>query len=104
MPYIEKPIIKKYLTIGELAAELNIRTSAIRFWQRELPSLLYCNRNDENDRRIFTQKQAQRVRAVVYLIRKGHTIQGIRYMFNIEPFNEDPEMEEYIKELIDRRS
>jgi transposase-like protein len=35
MPYKEKPIIKKYFTIGEVAKELGVATSLIRFWETQ---------------------------------------------------------------------
>ena len=35
MPYKEKEIEKKYYTIGEVADDLGVATSLIRFWEGE---------------------------------------------------------------------
>ena len=35
MPYKPKPIEKKYFTIGEVAKELGVATSLIRFWETQ---------------------------------------------------------------------
>ena len=39
VPYKEKEIEKKYYTIGEVADELGVATSLIRFWEGEFEAL-----------------------------------------------------------------
>ena len=39
MPYKEREIKKKYFTIGEVANNLNLSTSQIRFWETEFDEL-----------------------------------------------------------------
>ena len=76
MPYKEKPITKRYLTIGELADEMNIATSRIRFWDKEFD--LIKRRTKKGDRRI-TQREADKIRHVKYLIDEvGFTNRGVK--------------------------
>lgn len=35
MPYVEKPIEKIWFTVGEVAKELEVATSCVRFWLQE---------------------------------------------------------------------
>ena len=35
MPYKEKPILKKYYNIGEVADMFGVATSLLRFWEKE---------------------------------------------------------------------
>jgi ribosome-binding protein aMBF1 (putative translation factor) len=39
MPYKEKPLEKLYYSIGEVAKELNVNVSLIRFWEKEFEIL-----------------------------------------------------------------
>ena len=54
MPYKEREIKKKYFTIGEVANNLNLSTSQIRFWETEFDEL--NPRKNSKGSRKFTEK------------------------------------------------
>ena len=77
MPYKEKEIEKRYFTIGEVADELGVATSLIRFWEREF-SIIKPKKNRKGNRQ-FTQQDLKSVKLIYHLVKeKGYTLQGAR--------------------------
>ncbi len=77
MPYKEKEIEKRYFTIGEVASELGVATSLIRFWEREFP-IIKPKKNRKGNRQ-FTQQDLKSVKLIYHLVKeKGYTLQGAR--------------------------
>ena len=79
MPYkeIRDEDLKIYWGIGEIAKELNIYTSTIRYWQTEFP-WIKSHRDTHNTRR-FNAKNREKILKVNYLLHKcGMTIEGVR--------------------------
>lgn len=77
MPYKEKEIEKKYFTIGEVAEELDVATSLIRFWEGEF-DIIKPKKNRKGNRQ-FTKEDVKNVKLIYYLVKqKGYTLQGAR--------------------------
>lgn len=75
MPYKDKPIVKKYYTIGEVAKELKVATSLIRFWETQF-DFIRPKKNDKGNRK-FTQDDLKKIKLVYHLVKeKGFTLQG----------------------------
>lgn len=75
MPYKEKPIVKKYFTIGEVAKELGVATSLIRFWETQF-DFIRPKKNAKGNRK-FTQDDLKKLKLVYHLVKeKGYTLQG----------------------------
>jgi DNA-binding transcriptional MerR regulator len=81
VPYKEKEIEKKYFTIGEVAADLGVATSLIRFWEREF-DVIKPKKNRKGNRQ-FTKEDVQNVKFIYHLVKeKGYTLQGARDFLN----------------------
>ena len=77
MPYKEKEIEKKYFTIGEVADQLNVATSLIRFWESEF-DIIKPKKNRKGNRQ-FTKEDIKNVKLIYYLVKeKGYTLHGAR--------------------------
>lgn len=77
MPYKEKPIEKKYWTIGEVAKHIGEATSVLRFWESEFPMLK--PKKNSNDNRIYSAKDFEIILKIHYLVKtKGYTLWGAR--------------------------
>jgi DNA-binding transcriptional MerR regulator len=76
MPYKEKPIEKRYFDTGEVAEQLSVSQSAIRFW---LKSFDIDIRRDTNGNRMFTPDDLALLHKIVDLLRVDHyTLEGVR--------------------------
>lgn len=77
MPYKEKEIEKRYYTIGEVADDLGVATSLIRFWEGEF-DIIKPKKNRKGNRQ-FTKEDLKNVRLIYHLVKeKGYTLQGAR--------------------------
>ncbi len=77
MPYKEKEIEKKYYTIGEVAEDLGVATSLIRFWEGEF-DIIKPKKNRKGNRQ-FTKEDIKNVKLIYHLVKeKGYTLQGAR--------------------------
>jgi len=77
VPYIEKEIEKRYYTIGEVATDLGVATSLIRFWETEF-DLIKPKKNRKGNRQ-FTKEDLKNVRLIYHLVKvKGYTLNGAR--------------------------
>jgi len=77
VPYKEKEIEKKYYTIGEVADELGVATSLIRFWEGEFDNIK--PKKNRKGNRQFTKDDLTNVKLIYHLVKeKGYTLQGAR--------------------------
>lgn len=84
MPYKEKEIVKKYYTIGEVALQLGIATSLIRFWESEF-DIIKPKKNRKGNRQ-FTAEDIDNVKLIYHLVReRGYTLQGAKDMIKKGP-------------------
>ncbi|MDQ3101050.1 MAG: MerR family transcriptional regulator [Bacteroidota bacterium] len=77
MPYKEKTVEKLYFTIGEVAMELGVNTSLIRYWEKEMGGLK-PRRTSKGDR-LFERKDIDQLKRIHHLVKeKGFTLNGAR--------------------------
>ena len=75
MKYFEKEINKKYFNIGEVAENLNVNTSLIRFWEEKF-DILNPKKNNKGKRK-YTMKDIKILNEIYNLVKeKGFTIKG----------------------------
>ncbi len=68
---------KKYYTIGEVAAELNVTTSLIRFWESQFEQIK--PKKGKNGVRHYTRGDIEMLKRIYYLVKtKGYTLQGAK--------------------------
>lgn len=92
MPYKEREITKKYWLIGELAKELRIETSAIRFWCKEFK--IDATRRS-GIARSFKADERDLIHRIHRLTKKGFTLAGIK-----KHFKQEDEIREEIHRII----
>ena len=79
MAYKEKKIEKKYFSIGEVATQLNVSTSLIRFWENEFDSIK--PKKNRKGNRQFTKEDIENIKLIYHLVKeKGYTLQGAKEM------------------------
>ena len=77
MTYREKEIEKKYFSIGEVAEQLGIAASQIRFWESEFD--IIRPQKNRNGKRQFTKDDIAKVKLVYHLVKdQGYTLQGAK--------------------------
>ena len=77
MPYKEKAVEKLFWSIGEVAAELGVNTSLIRYWEKEFGNIR-PKRTGKGDR-LYTRKEIDLLKRIQHLVKeKGFTLQGAR--------------------------
>ncbi len=77
MPLKEKTIERIYWTIGEVAEQLGVNTSLLRYWEKEFGTLR-PKRTTKGDR-LYTKDDIEKVREIQALLRdRGFTIQGAK--------------------------
>ena len=70
-------IEKIHFTIGEVAEQLQVAPSLIRFWEKEFPQLK--PQKTEGGTRKFTQKDIQVLKRIYHLVKEeGFTLQGAK--------------------------
>jgi len=70
-------IEKIHFTIGEVAAQLEVAPSLIRFWEKEFPQLKPLK--TDGGTRKFTQKDIQVLKRIYHLVKEeGFTLQGAK--------------------------
>lgn len=100
MPYKEKEIVKKYFSIGEVAQQLNVATSLIRFWESEF-GIIKPKKNRKGNRQ-FTIEDIENIKLIYHLVKeKGYTLQGAKEMIKKSPHETKNKMEmiESLKDL-----
>lgn len=87
---------KMYYTIGEVAKELGVNTSLIRFWEKEFDNL--NPKKSSNGKRKFTCDDIDQLHIIYRLLKKeGYTIEGAKLKIN-----EIEKQEKKIASAIDR--
>jgi DNA-binding transcriptional MerR regulator len=89
VPYKEKVIEKKYYSIGEVAEQLNVATSLIRFWESEF-DVIKPKKNRKGNRQ-FTKEDIENVKLIYHLVKdRGFTLQGAKDLLknNTNPLKE----------------
>ena len=77
MPYKEKETLKLYYTIGEVAEMFNVKTSLIRFWEKEF-EIIQPKKNKKGNR-LFTQEDVDNFYIIYHLVKeRGFTLQGAK--------------------------
>ncbi|MFN3874865.1 MAG: MerR family transcriptional regulator [Flavobacteriales bacterium] len=77
MPLKPKTIEKIYWTIGEVAQELGVATSSIRFWEKEFGT--FTPKRTSRGDRLYTREQIEQLRTMQHLVKEeGFTIQGAK--------------------------
>ena len=68
---------KLYYSIGEVAAEMGVKPSLLRFWETELPSIKpYKNKKGT---RYYTPDDIKQLKYIYHLTRDcGYTLDGVR--------------------------
>lgn len=100
MPYKEKPIVKKYFTIGEVAKELGVATSLIRFWETQF-DFIRPKKNAKGNRK-YTQDDLKKLKLVYHLVKeKGYTLQGAHEHIKMskDSIDDKAEMVESLKSI-----
>jgi DNA-binding transcriptional MerR regulator len=78
MPYKEKTVEKLFWSIGEVAEELGVNTSLIRYWEKEFGHVLRPRRNSKGDR-LYTTKEIEQLRRIRELVKgQGFTLNGAK--------------------------
>lgn len=86
MAYKEKKIEKKYFSIGEVATQLNVSTSLIRFWENEFDAIK--PKKNRKGNRQFTKEDIDSVKLIYHLVKeKGYTLQGAKEMLKTSHAN-----------------
>ncbi|MCL2072554.1 MAG: MerR family transcriptional regulator [Marinilabiliaceae bacterium] len=75
MPYKEPKIEKLYYTIGEVADMFKVKTSLIRFWEKEF-DIIKPHKNKKGNR-LFTPQDVDNFHLIYHLVKeKGLTLKG----------------------------
>ncbi|MBK9175012.1 MAG: MerR family transcriptional regulator [Flavobacteriales bacterium] len=103
MPLKPKTIEKIYWTIGEVAEELGVNTSSIRFWEREFGTITpkRTNRGD----RLYTRKEIDHLRTIQHLVKdKGFTLHGAKSQLKQGMVDAQAKPEDHLREVAGRLS
>lgn len=76
MPF-NKPIEKRYFTITEVANELGLNASQLRYWEKEFTSL--NPRTNARGKRFYSAPDKELIQQISWLVKdQGYTIDGAR--------------------------
>jgi len=68
---------KMYYKIGEIAKAFDVKTSLIRYWEKEFKTL--HPKKNKNGSRLFTNKDVESLQHIYYLVKeKGFTLDGAK--------------------------
>ena len=85
----DSEISKLYYTIGEVAKIFDVKTSLIRFWEREF-DIIKPQKSRKGNRR-FTKQDVENFRKIYGLVKEqGYTLQGARDYLTNEISNKSP--------------
>lgn len=87
----EEDIKKQYYTIGEVARELDLTTSLIRFWETEFREV--NPKKNRKGNRMYTPKDIETLRKIRYLLKEQKfTIKGAKERMGNDPEKIDSEI------------
>lgn len=88
MPYKEKTVEKLYWSIGEVATDLAVNTSLIRYWEKEF-GMIRPKRTGRGDR-LYTRKDIDLLKRIKHLVKEqGFTLNGAKEQLRSK--EEEPE-------------
>ena len=74
---LNKPIEKRYFTITEVAKELGLNASQLRYWEKEFTPL--NPRTNARGKRFYTASDKELIQQIAWLVKdQGYTIDGAR--------------------------
>ena len=74
---LNKPIEKRYFTITEVANELGLNASQLRYWEKEFTPL--NPRTNARGKRFYTAADKELIQQIAWLVKdQGYTIDGAR--------------------------
>ena len=77
MPYKEKEPEKLFYSIGEVAKMFKVRTSHIRFWEKQF-DILKPKKNKKGNR-LFTKEDVNNLHLIYHLVKeRGFTLEGAK--------------------------
>jgi DNA-binding transcriptional MerR regulator len=77
MPYKEAETVKLYYSIGEVAKMFGVKTSLIRFWEKEF-DIIKPKKNKKGNR-LFTQDDMDNFFIIYHLVKeRGFTLEGAK--------------------------
>lgn len=77
MPYKEKEIERLFYSIGEVAEMFDVKTSLIRYWEKEF-DIIRPKKNKKGNR-MFTKNDIDNFHLIFYLVKeRGMTLKGAR--------------------------
>jgi DNA-binding transcriptional MerR regulator len=101
MPYKEKTVEKLYWSIGEVASDLEVNTSLIRYWEKEF-GMIRPKRTGRGDR-LYTRKDIDLLKRIKHLVKEqGFTLNGAKDQLRKGGEAEAPVMKEDQDELRQR--
>lgn len=95
---------KLYFSIGEVAEELGVANSSIRYWEKEF-GMSAARRTGKGDRQ-YTRKEIEQFRRIQHLVKeKGFTLHGAKVQLRRPEETEAPSMdaEELRERLLNAR-
>jgi len=73
----QETIVKRYYSISEVAAQLNVNASLIRFWEKEFNQIK--PKKNRKGNRLFTLEDLENLKAIYHLVKeRGFTLEGAR--------------------------
>ena len=77
MSFTRKETKKLFYQIGEVASELNVNVSLIRFWEKEF-DIIKPKKNKKGNRQ-FSKKDFDNLKIIHFLVKeKGYTLEGAK--------------------------
>lgn len=77
--------LKLFYSISEVAKELNVKESMLRYWEKEFSSVLKPHKTAKGTRQ-YKKEDMDVIRRIHYLVKvKGMTIQGARHKLKGNP-------------------
>jgi len=81
-------IEKKYYSIGEVAKELEVATSLIRFWESQFASIK--PKKNKGGARRYTKEDIEQIKTIYFLVKeRGYTLQGAKDLLESSPSSKD---------------
>ena len=100
MNIAKKETKKLFYQIGEVAQELDVNVSLIRFWEKEF-DIIKPKKNKKGNR-LFTQKDFDNLKTIYFLVKeRGYTLDGAKRKIkeNKEEKNDNLSIIRHLKEI-----
>ena len=100
MNIAKKETKKLFYQIGEVAKELDVNVSLIRFWEKEFD--IIKPKKNKTGNRLFTQKDFDNLKTIYFLVKeRGYTLDGAKRKIkeNKEEKNDNLSIIRHLKEI-----